>query len=48
MRKTYSLKYPKLYNGGGHKKAAGASVAKPIDEVAAELLPAIEALILAL
>ena len=37
----------KLYQGGGHKKAAGASVNKPVDEVAAELLPAIEALILA-
>jgi phosphoesterase RecJ-like protein len=37
----------KLYKGGGHKKAAGASVNKPVDEVAAELLPAIEALILA-
>jgi phosphoesterase RecJ-like protein len=38
----------KLYNGGGHKKAAGASVPKPINVVAEELLPAIEALILAL
>ena len=36
----------KLYHGGGHKKAAGASVAKPVEVVEAELLAAIQALIL--
>jgi phosphoesterase RecJ-like protein len=37
----------RLYNGGGHRKAAGASVPKPVAAVAAELLPEIETLILA-